>query len=76
MEKRIQVILTVIAATTLGQTSVNLISAPNGTATAGQVAGYSMNGVYGSDGTLINFKTTLTFPIAQAVNGTVIQTYL
>ena len=65
-----------ISAGALAQTSVSLVTAVNGTATAGQVNGYSLNGEYSTDGTKITFVTSLTFPIAQAVNGTVLQTYL
>ena len=74
--ERLVLISSLIAIGAFAQTSVTLVTAVNGTASAGQVAGYSLDGVYSSDGTKLTFVTTLTFPVAQAVNGTVLQTYL
>ncbi len=74
--ERITLLISIMAASAVAQTSVSIVTAANGTATAGQVAGYSMNGVYKTDGTTLNFETSLTFPISQAINATVLQTYL
>ena len=72
MVKQVALLLSVLATSAVAQTSVSLVAAPSGTAAAGQVAGYTLNGVYSSDGSMINFETTLTFPISLAVNGTVL----
>ncbi len=62
--ERIVLITSMIALGAFAQTSVTLVTAVNGTATAGQVSGYSLDGAYSSDGTKLTFVTSLTFPIA------------
>ena len=79
--ERLFFLVTLVATNVLAQTALQLVndpasSTPPATAARNEVAGYSLDGSYWTDGTNLYFQTILKVPISVAVKDTIFQTYV